>query len=153
ADVRRDVGGHPGRRSGISRRARVHGWRHRREALLEAGHRRLRLLAAATATGVRLSRAVPRCRRASAGGGAAVRRPRARPGPDGGRGRMRVSELTRPPRLRPGDRVAVVSPSGPVSEDRLDAGCAILRGWGLDVVLGKHVTDVHDRFGYLAGDD
>ncbi len=66
---------------------------------------------------------------------------------------MSVSELTRPPRLRPGDRVAVVSPSGPVSKDRLDAGCAILHGWGLDVVLGKHVTDVHDRFGYLAGDD
>lgn len=66
---------------------------------------------------------------------------------------MTVSELTRPPRLRRGDRVAVVSPSGPVPKDRLDAGCAILREWGLDVVLAPHVTDVHDRFTYLAGTD
>lgn len=66
---------------------------------------------------------------------------------------MTVPELTRPPRLHPGDRVAVVSPSGPVPKDRLDAGCAILRGWGLDVVLAPHAMDVHDRFGYLAGDD
>jgi muramoyltetrapeptide carboxypeptidase len=55
--------------------------------------------------------------------------------------------------LRPGDRVAVVSPSGPVLSDRLDAGCAVLRSWGLDVVLGAHVLDVDDRFEYLAGTD
>lgn len=66
---------------------------------------------------------------------------------------MPVPELTRPPRLRPGDRVAVVSPSGPVPKDRLDAGCAVLRDWGLDVVLAPHATDVHDRFEYLAGTD
>ncbi len=62
-------------------------------------------------------------------------------------------ELTRPPRLRPGDRVAVVAPSGPVPKDRLDAGCGLLRSWGLDVVVGEHVTDAHERFGYLAGSD
>jgi muramoyltetrapeptide carboxypeptidase len=61
--------------------------------------------------------------------------------------------LTRPPRLREGDRVAVVSPSGPVPMDRLDTGSDILREWGLDVVFGKHVLDVHDRLGYLAGAD
>ncbi|RFU38496.1 LD-carboxypeptidase [Actinomadura logoneensis] len=44
-------------------------------------------------------------------------------------------------KLRPGDRVAVVAPSGPVDRDRLEAGCAVLRGLGLDVVLGKHVLD------------
>lgn len=66
---------------------------------------------------------------------------------------MPVPELTRPPRLTVGDRVAVVSPSGPVSKARLDAGCAILRSWGLDVVLAEHVTDLHDRFEYLAGTD
>lgn len=66
---------------------------------------------------------------------------------------MAVAELTRPPRLRPGDRVAVVAPSGPVPKDRLDAGCAILRRWGLDVMRAPHATDVHDRFGYLAGTD
>jgi muramoyltetrapeptide carboxypeptidase len=64
-----------------------------------------------------------------------------------------VPELERPQRLKPGDRVAVVSPSGPVRKDRLDAGCAVLRSWGLDVVLGAHVLDVEDRFEYLAGTD
>ena len=64
-----------------------------------------------------------------------------------------VTPMTRPPRLRPGDRVAVVAPSGPVSKDQLDVGCDILRSWDLEVVLGPHVTDVHDQFGYLAGRD
>jgi muramoyltetrapeptide carboxypeptidase len=64
-----------------------------------------------------------------------------------------VPALTRPRRLEPGDRVAVVSPSGPVPKDRLDSGCAILRGWGLDVVVAPHALDVHDRFAYLGGSD
>jgi muramoyltetrapeptide carboxypeptidase len=56
----------------------------------------------------------------------------------------------RPPRLRPGDKVAVVAPSGPVEPERLEAGCATLRGLGLEVVVGAHVLD---RAGYLAGGD
>jgi len=61
--------------------------------------------------------------------------------------------LARPPRLRRGDRVCVVSPSGPVPKDRLDEGCALLRSWGLEVVVARHAGDVHARFGYLAGRD
>jgi muramoyltetrapeptide carboxypeptidase len=64
-----------------------------------------------------------------------------------------VAELTRTPRLQPGDRVAVVAPSGPVPEDRLHTGVRMLREWGLDVALAKHVSDVHPQFGYLAGTD
>ncbi|HEU5161465.1 MAG TPA: LD-carboxypeptidase [Streptosporangiaceae bacterium] len=45
----------------------------------------------------------------------------------------------RPPRLRPGDTVAVVAPSGPVDPARLAAGCATLRDLGLHVVVGEHV--------------
>ncbi|GAA2511190.1 LD-carboxypeptidase [Streptomyces gobitricini] len=66
---------------------------------------------------------------------------------------MTVTPLTRPSRLRPGDRVAVVSPSGPVPEDRLRAGLAVLRGWGLDPVVMPHALDVHPRLPYLAGAD
>lgn len=66
---------------------------------------------------------------------------------------MGVAELSRPRRLEPGDRVVVVAPSGPVPKDRLNAGCAILRDWGLDVVVAPHVLAVHDRFAYLAGGD
>ncbi|WP_405775226.1 LD-carboxypeptidase [Streptomyces sp. NBC_00859] len=61
--------------------------------------------------------------------------------------------LARPARLRPGSRVAVVAPSGPVPEDRLTAGLDILRGWDLDPVVMPHVLDRHPRFGYLAGND
>jgi muramoyltetrapeptide carboxypeptidase len=52
--------------------------------------------------------------------------------------------------LRPGDRVAVVAPSGPVDPAGLDAGVRWLRGLGLDVRLGAHVRDRH---GFFAGDD
>ena len=38
-------------------------------------------------------------------------------------------------------------------EDRLSAGCEIMRRWELDVVVGPHVTAVDDRFPYLAGAD
>lgn len=41
--------------------------------------------------------------------------------------------LVRPPRLRVGDAVAVVAPSGRVDADRLAAGIEVLREWGLDV--------------------
>ncbi|MFF9199073.1 LD-carboxypeptidase [Streptomyces sp. NPDC014779] len=61
--------------------------------------------------------------------------------------------LVRPPRLRPGARVAVVAPSGPVPEDRLRAGLDILRGWDLDPVVAPHVLDAHPTLGHLAGTD
>ncbi|MBP0458126.1 S66 peptidase family protein [Streptomyces montanisoli] len=64
-----------------------------------------------------------------------------------------LAPLIRPRRLVPGDRVAVVAPSGPVPEDRLQAGLDILRGWDLDPVVAPHVLDRHPRFGYLAGQD
>lgn len=61
--------------------------------------------------------------------------------------------LTRPRRLVPGDRVAVVAPSGPIDAARLAAGCAILRSWGLEPVVAPHVLDVHPRLDYFAGTD
>lgn len=61
--------------------------------------------------------------------------------------------LIRPRRLVPGDRVAVVAPSGPVPRERLDTGLDILRGWDLDPVVAPHVLDRHPTFDYLAGAD
>ncbi|MET8952481.1 S66 peptidase family protein [Streptomyces sp. NPDC004393] len=61
--------------------------------------------------------------------------------------------LARPSRLAAGARVAVVAPSGPVVEERLAAGLDLLRGWGLDPVVGPHVLDRHPDFPYLAGTD
>lgn len=61
--------------------------------------------------------------------------------------------LVRPNRLRPGDRVAIVAPSGPVPPQRLAAGTAILEGWGLGVEVAPHVLDTHAELDYLAGVD
>jgi muramoyltetrapeptide carboxypeptidase len=59
-----------------------------------------------------------------------------------------------PPSLRAGDRIAVVAPSGPVDPARLERGCAVLRGLGLDVVVGKHALDQNPSgLTYLAGSD
>jgi muramoyltetrapeptide carboxypeptidase len=64
-----------------------------------------------------------------------------------------VKPLLRPSRLAPGARVAVVATSGPVPEERLQAGLDVLRGWDLDPVVASHVLDRHPQFGYLAGTD
>ncbi|MEV0531253.1 LD-carboxypeptidase [Kitasatospora sp. NPDC050463] len=61
--------------------------------------------------------------------------------------------LTRPPHLRPGDHVVVVAPSSPIDPERLTAGCAILRSWGLRVSVAPHVLDTHPTLGHLAGAD
>lgn len=63
-----------------------------------------------------------------------------------------MSGLVRARRLVPGDRVAVVSPSGPVPRHRIDAGADLLRGWDLDVDVAPHALDT-DPCGYLAGSD
>jgi muramoyltetrapeptide carboxypeptidase len=53
--------------------------------------------------------------------------------------------------LRAGDRVAVVSPAGPLGDKKLfEAGLARLRRWGLDPYVGKHALE---SFGFLAGQD
>ncbi|MFF7971506.1 LD-carboxypeptidase [Streptomyces sp. NPDC007905] len=64
-----------------------------------------------------------------------------------------MRELLRPARLAPGARVAVVATSGPVPEERLQAGLDVLRGWDLDPVAAPHVLDRHGEFPYLAGTD
>ncbi|WP_129305732.1 LD-carboxypeptidase [Streptomyces sp. L2] len=64
-----------------------------------------------------------------------------------------MRQLVRPARLAPGARVAVVATSGPVPEERLQAGLDVLRGWDLDPVAAPHALDRHPEFGYLAGTD
>jgi muramoyltetrapeptide carboxypeptidase len=59
----------------------------------------------------------------------------------------------RPPRLRPGGKVALVAPSGPVNELLLRRGIALLESWGLVVEVGEHVLDRHPTVPYLAGLD
>jgi muramoyltetrapeptide carboxypeptidase len=60
------------------------------------------------------------------------------------------ASFRKPPRLRPGDLVAVVAPAGPVPHARLVRGVRELERQGLRVRLGANVL-AHTR--YLAGDD
>jgi muramoyltetrapeptide carboxypeptidase len=60
---------------------------------------------------------------------------------------------SRPPRLRAGDTVAIVAPSGPPPPELVESGVAVLQDWGLRVRVGKHVLDRHPDLPYLAGLD
>jgi muramoyltetrapeptide carboxypeptidase len=55
-----------------------------------------------------------------------------------------------PPRLRPGDRIGVVAPSGPVLRRYVVAGLRVLEAAGYRPRLGRHL---YDRRGHLAGTD
>lgn len=55
---------------------------------------------------------------------------------------------TRPPALRPGDRIGVCAPAGSVDLERLERGASTLRGLGFDVVVGNAVRS---RFRFTAG--
>lgn len=59
--------------------------------------------------------------------------------------------LLRPPRLAPGDLVAVVSPAGPVDPARLASGVDVLRSWGLRVQVSEPAG--HASLPWLAAED
>lgn len=58
--------------------------------------------------------------------------------------------LYRPPALRPGDRVALVAPAGPLAPERAAGAAALLEDRGLRVAVREDVTARHR---YLAGSD
>lgn len=66
---------------------------------------------------------------------------------------MTLEPLARPARLRPGARVAVVAPSGPVPPERLERGLDLLRGWDLDPVVAPHALDTHPELDHLVSTD
>ena len=64
---------------------------------------------------------------------------------------MGSKALVRPPRLRPGSRIALVAPAGPLLEkDDLTRAQQLCRALGYEPVLG---TNTYNRYGYLAGTD
>jgi len=58
--------------------------------------------------------------------------------------------LIKPPGLRPGDLIGVISPAGPVDEPELKPDLELLESFGFSIHIAPHVYDRHD---YLAGDD
>ncbi|MET7338384.1 LD-carboxypeptidase [Nonomuraea sp. NPDC005650] len=59
-------------------------------------------------------------------------------------------DTLRSPRLKPGDRVRVLSPASPPAPELVAVGVELLTSWGLRVELGEHVFD---QWGYMAGRD
>ncbi len=47
--------------------------------------------------------------------------------------------MIKPPFLRRGTKVMVISPSGLIERSRIEAAIVILKGWGLEIVTGRHV--------------
>ncbi len=84
-------------------------------------------------------------------GSRAVGRPGA--GRTGPGARESPQSLARPPALRPGDRVAVLSASSPASQAELAIGLDALRFAGLEPVIYPSATDDGSMRSYLAGDD
>lgn len=64
-----------------------------------------------------------------------------------------IASLARPPALRPGDRIAVLSASSPPDQYRLAAGLEVLRLAGLEPVVYPSAHDQGSLCHYLAGDD
>ena len=64
-----------------------------------------------------------------------------------------MKSLVRPPALRPGDRVAVLSVSGPADPEKLAVGLDTLRFAGLEPVLYPSAREQGTMRRYLAGDD
>ncbi|WP_205599186.1 S66 peptidase family protein [Oceanobacillus halotolerans] len=58
--------------------------------------------------------------------------------------------MIRPERLKKGDTVGVIAPSGPPNIKDVESAAHFFRDLGLHVRMGKHVDKVH---GYLAGSD
>ena len=54
------------------------------------------------------------------------------------------------PAVGPGDAIHVVAPAGPVNGEATKHGMALLAGWGVQPVAGRHLME---RQGYLAGSD
>lgn len=51
--------------------------------------------------------------------------------------------MKRPTSLRPGDKVAIVSPASTIDPDFIDSASAVLQGWGFEVLEGIHARGLH----------
>jgi muramoyltetrapeptide carboxypeptidase len=51
-----------------------------------------------------------------------------------------------PEYLKVGDKVGIIAPARSVQPSEMEKCISVLQGWGLEVVLGKHVYDVYHQF-------
>jgi muramoyltetrapeptide carboxypeptidase len=70
--------------------------------------------------------------------------------PFSAQGQRSRNTVIKPPHLRLGDTVGLISPAGMVDTEDVEQARQVLTNLGLKVKLGKHILD---RYGYLAGKD
>jgi muramoyltetrapeptide carboxypeptidase len=58
--------------------------------------------------------------------------------------------MIRPPALRPGARISLVAPAGPLAPGAVELATERIRGWGWEPRVGEHASGRH---GYLSGTD
>lgn len=58
--------------------------------------------------------------------------------------------MKKPPPLRPGDRVSLIAPAGPVTGESLEQAISVVADLGFNPQVGVHALDCR---GYLAGED
>jgi len=51
-----------------------------------------------------------------------------------------------PPYLKKGDKIAIVACAGKLAEEKVKPAIEILKSWGLEVVIGKHVFSQYNQF-------
>lgn len=61
-----------------------------------------------------------------------------------------MTRLIKPPKLKPGDTIGIIAPSGPVKRDKLETSIQYLKERGYQIKLGTHL---YDQYGYFAGKD
>ena len=66
------------------------------------------------------------------------------------RANISPNNIIKPPRLRLGDTVGLISPAGIIDSEDVEQAKQIFTELGLKVKLGRHILD---RYGYLAGKD
>lgn len=54
--------------------------------------------------------------------------------------------MIKPPYLKPGDRVGLVSPARKISSSEVKAAVKVLQRWGLEPVFGRHIFSTHHQF-------
>jgi len=57
-----------------------------------------------------------------------------------------IKDMTLPPYLRKGDKVAIVSPARSITFEEVFPAMKLFQKWGLEVVLGTHVFGKHHQF-------
>lgn len=67
--------------------------------------------------------------------------------PSQGKKTMSKPQLTKPPRLEPGDLVGIIAPGGHTSPKSIEKAVRNIEALGLRVKLGEHINAVHGNYG------